>query len=205
MKRTGVQARVGMLVAAAVIAVPMSALAQAKGHSDRSVQTLMEYTWGTIPTSFRTPNGDTITIDKTKKKDIMIPLEKAKEVVGVADRSARAQYCGLMEEQDANFQTMMRKERLSEHWSPQQLVFITLLHATTVAYMTGTMKFQFGEDGQKDVEIVTKGPIWTEPCTDDVREKIKTRIMAYIDEQVPADAGKAVATKSAEPVSTKKK
>ena len=66
------------------------------------------------------------------------------------------------------------------------------------------MKFQFGEDGQKDVEIVNKGPVWTEPCTDPIRETIKTRIMAYINEPAPA-AGKAVPAKRAEPAGTQKK
>jgi hypothetical protein len=178
----GGRAVIGLFLAATVAAAPLSAQAQTKGHSDRSVQTLMEYTWTTIPNQFRHPNGEMITIDKTKKNEVMVPLEKAREVVGVADRSARAQYCGLAEEQNANFQTMMRRERASELWSKQQLVFITLLHATTVAYMTGSMKFKFGEDGQKDVEVVTKGSVWTEPCTDPIRVKIKERIMAYINE-----------------------
>ena len=70
--------------------------------------------------------------------------------------------------------------------------------------MTGTMKFQFGEDGKKDVEIVSKGPVWTEPCTDDIRQTIKTRVMAYINE-APTPAAKAVQGKRAEPGGTQKK
>jgi hypothetical protein len=74
--------------------------------------------------------------------------------------------------------------------------------------MTGTLKFQFGEDGQKDVEIVTKGPVWTEPCTDDARAKIRERIMAYINEAptTTPTANNDTPAKRAEPVSgTQKK
>jgi hypothetical protein len=201
MKPRRVKAGIGLLLVATA-AAPLSLQAQPKGHSDRSVQTLIEYTWSTMPGQFRHPNGELIIIDRAKRKEVMVPLEKAREVVGVADRSARAQYCGMAQEQEANFQTMMRRERVNDQWSKPQLVFITLLHATTVAYLTGTMKFQFGADGEKDVEIVTRGPAWTEACTDDVRDKIRTRIMAYINEAPTTPAAKAtLPDKRAEPAS----
>lgn len=194
---TGVRACVGLVVAATMVVLPLAAQAQQKQHSDRSVTTLMDYTWSTMPNQFRHPNGEVIVIDKTKRKDIEVPLEKARMVVGVADLSARAGYCGLPEEQNANFQTMMLREQASKQWSSQQLTYMTLLHATVVAYMTGNVKFQFGETGQKDVEITQKGPVWKEPCTDADREKIRARIMAYIQENQPA--------KRAEPAGTQKK
>ena len=131
---------VTLLLTAAAIAAPMAVQAQAKGQSDRAVTILMEFAWNTIPRQFRQPNGEVIIIDRANKNEIMVPLEKAREIVNVGDRSARAQYCDLPEEQTANFQSMMRRELASEQWTKQQLVFITLLHATTVAYLTGTMK-----------------------------------------------------------------
>ena len=190
-----------LLVTAAVIAAPMAVQAQAKGQSDRAVTILMEFAWNSLPRQFRGSDGEVIVIDRANKNEVMVPLEKARQIVNVGDLSARAQYCDLPEEQTANFQSMMRRELASEKWTKQQVVFITLLHATTVAYLTGTMKVLFQGEGDAAPEIVTKGPVWTEPCTDKVREDIKARITAYIGEVPAIPAAKdAISGKRAEPV-----
>jgi hypothetical protein len=200
---TGRRAKDGvtLLVTAAVIAAPMAVQAQAKGQSDRAVSILMEFAWNSLPRQFRGSDGEVIVIDRANKNEVMVPLEKARQIVNVGDLSARAQYCDLPEEQTANFQSMMRRELASEKWTKQQVVFITLLHATTVAYLTGTMKVLFQGEGDTAPEIVTKGPVWTEPCTDKVREDIKARIAAYIGEVPAIPAAKdAISGKRAEPV-----
>lgn len=191
-----------VLLSATAIAAPLAALAQAKPQNDRAVTLLMNFAWNTIPRQFRQPNGEVITIDRTKKSEITVPLEKAREIVTVADRSARAQYCNLPEEQGANFQSMIQRELASERWTKQQLVFITLLHATTVAYLTGSLRVTFEGDDEAGTEIVTKGPVWTEPCTDRLREDIKSRVLAYINEvpAIPAAKDEPAAPR-AEPVS----
>jgi len=197
--RRAKQCVVGLL-AATMIAPPLAARAQAKAQNDRAVTLLMNFAFNTIPRQFRQPNGEVITIDRTKKNEIVVPIEKAREIVTVADRSARAQYCNLPEEQSANFQSMMQRELASERWTKQQLVFITLLHATTVAYLTGSMRVTF--EGEGGTEVVTRGPVWTEPCTDRLREDIKSRVLAYINEvpAIPAAKGDP-ATPRAEPIS----
>jgi hypothetical protein len=200
---TGRRAKDGvtLLVTAAMIAAPMAVQAQAKGQSDRAVTILMEFAWNSLPRQFRSSDGEVIVIDRANKNEVMVPLEKARQIVNVGDLSARAQYCDLPEEQTANFQSMMRREVGSEKWTKQQMVFITLLHATTVAYLTGTMKVLFQGEGDAAPEIVTKGPVWTEPCTDKVREDIKSRITAYIAEAPPIPVAKDdIAGKRAEPV-----
>jgi hypothetical protein len=160
------------------MAAPLAAHAQAKPQNDRAVTLLMNFAWNTIPRQFRQPNGEVIIIDRTKKSEIMVPLEKAREIVTVADRSARAQYCNLPEEQGANFQSMMQREVASERWTKQQLVFVTLLHATTVAYLTGSLRVTF--EG----------------------EEIKSRVLAYINEVPAIPAAKDdPAAPRAEPVS----
>lgn len=191
-----------VLLSATAIAAPLAALAQAKPQNDRAVTLLMNFAWNTIPRQFRQPNGEVITIDRTKKSEITVPLEKAREIVTVADRSARAQYCNLPEEQGANFQSMIQRELASERWTKQQLVFITLLHATTVAYLTGSLRVTFEGDDEAGTEVVTKGPVWTEPCTDRLREDIKSRVLAYINEvpAIPAAKDEPAAPR-AEPVS----
>ncbi len=192
---------VTLLVTAAVIAAPMAVQAQAKGQSDRAVTILMEFAWNSLPRQFRGADGEVIVIDRSNKNEVMVPLEKARQVVNVGDLSARAQYCDLQEEQTANFQSMMRRELASEKWTKQQMVFITLLHATTVAYLTGTMKILYQGEGDAAPEIVTKGPVWTEPCTDKVREDIKARIVAYVGEAPAIPATKdAIAGTRTEPV-----
>lgn len=193
---------VAVLLSVTTIAAPLSVRAQAKPQNDRAVTLLMDFALNTIPRQFRQPNGEVITIDRTKKSEIVVPLEKAREIVTVADRSARAQYCSLPEEQSANFQSMMQREVASERWTKQQLVFITLLHATTVAYLTGSVRVMFEGDGEIGMEVITKGPVWTEPCTDRLREDIKSRVMAYINEVPAIPAAKDGPTAPrAEPVS----
>ena len=84
----------------------------------------------------------------------------------------------------------------------QQLVYITLLHATTVAYLTGSLRVTFEGNGEAGTEVVTKGPVWTEPCTDRLREEIKSRVLAYINEVPTIPAAKdGPAAPRAEPVS----
>ena len=193
---------VAVLLSVTTIAAPLSVRAQAKPQNDRAVTLLMDFALNTIPRQFRQPNGEVITIDRTKKSEIVVPLEKAREIVTVADRSARAQYCSLPEEQSANFQSMMQREVACDRWTKQQQVFIALLHATTVAYLTGSVRVMFEGDGEIGMEVITKGPVWTEPCTDRLREDIKSRVLAYINEVPAIPAAKSdPAAPRAEPVS----
>jgi hypothetical protein len=203
MTRRRARTCVVVLLSATTIAAPLSVYAQAKPQNDRAVTLLMKFALNTIPRQFRQPNGEVIIIDRSKTNEIVVPLEKAREVVTVADRSARAQYCNLPEEQSSNFQSLMQREVASERWTKQQLVFITLLHATTVAYLTGSLRVTFEGDGESGgTEVVTKGPVWTEPCTDRLREEIKSRVLAYINEAPAIPAAKdEAATPRAEPVS----
>jgi hypothetical protein len=194
---TGRRAKDGvtLLVTAAMIAAPMAVQAQAKGQSDRAVTILMEFAWNSLPRQFRSSDGEVIVIDRANKNEVMVPLEKARQIVNVGDLSARAQYCDLPEEQTANFQSMMRREVGSEKWTKQQMVFITLLHATTVAYLTGTMKVLFQGDFS-----VTPG----QPANDHVKalvpilEKLNLNFDRYINvhasaaPQTKADLWKAV-------------
>ena len=49
-------------------------------------------------------------VDKTKPNEVIIPLETAREVIHAGRLSAHAQLCELVEEQRANYQTLMRRE-----------------------------------------------------------------------------------------------
>ena len=65
----GVRGGDGHIVAAA------PAPAHAQELSDKAILTLMEYAWALMPEQFTKPNGETIVIDKTKRAEVIIPLE----------------------------------------------------------------------------------------------------------------------------------
>ncbi|KAB2911459.1 MAG: hypothetical protein F9K29_22460 [Hyphomicrobiaceae bacterium] len=185
----GVKASVGLLWAVAVAIAPASAGAQNKELSDKSVTMLMQYAWAMTPAKFTTPQGKVIEVDKNKPKDVIIPLDVAREVIRVGRLSAYAQICELGEEQTANYQTLMRREAAKKKWSDQQMLYITQLHLFTVMTLTG--KVQLVErDGDKQVVMKEGAPPKSETCTDTERKKIQAQIMSYVNTQ-PAPATQA--------------
>ena len=80
-----------MLVAALAVAGSVPVLAQNKELSDKSVQMLMQYAWALAPQKFTAPDGKTIEVDKTKPKDVIVPIDMAREVIMVGRLSAHAQ------------------------------------------------------------------------------------------------------------------
>jgi len=136
----GTKAGVALVWAAALLAGAVApALAQTKELSDKSVLTLMRYAWGMVPQKFTTPLGKTIEVDKTKPSDSIVPLETAREIIHAARLSAFAQLCELVEEQRANYQTLMRREEAKAKWTDQQMLFINQLHLFTVMTLTGRL------------------------------------------------------------------
>jgi hypothetical protein len=183
------------LVCAAVMALLSAgaALAQEKGPSDKSVQTFMRYAWGLLPEKFTPPNGKTILVDKKKPKEIEVPLEVAREAVRVGYFSAQAQLCNLMEEQQANYDTLMLRQRAAKQWSDQQLLFIQKLHQVTVMIMTGKIMI-VEKEGDVTVSQREAKTNVSQECKDTERQRVKTQIAKYINA--------APAAKTAEPVKT---
>ena len=172
-----------VLVAAAA-AVPAAA---AKDLSDRSVRVLMDYAWALVPQKFRTPDGKTIEVDRTKKSDVVVPLDTAREVIRVARLSAHAQMCDLPEEQVANYQTLMRREAAKKKWTEQQLLYINQLHLFTVMWLTGKVKLveRDSKEGQqqtpdKEVVVEDNAPGKVETCSPAQKDKVKEQISAYL-------------------------
>jgi hypothetical protein len=191
-----VGARVGAgLMCAAIIALLSggSGQAQEKDPSDNSVRMFMKYAWVLLPEKFTSPNGKTIVVDKKKPKEIDIPIEVAREAVKVGYFSAHAQLCDLMEEQQANYRTLMARHG-ADKWTDQQQLFIQKLHQATVMIMTGKIVFQENGDNLAPVQREAKtNP--HEECTDAKRQQVKEQIATYINAR-PAPA----AAKAAEPV-----
>ena len=178
-----VSARIGAGVAfAAAMALLFvgTAAAQEKDLSDNSVRVLMRWAWTMLPEKFTPPNGKTIVVDKKKPKEVEVPLDIARETVKIGNLSAQAQLCNLMEEQQANYETLMLRQRTAGKWSDQQLLYIQKLHQVTVMIMTGKITITEKEGdvivSQKDAKTNI-----TQPCTDDNRQKVKTQITSYIN------------------------
>ena len=155
------------------------ALAQSKELSDKSVLTLMKYAWGMVPQKFTTPLGKTIEVDKTKPSESIVPLETAREVIHAARLSAYAQLCELVEEQRANYQTLMRREEAKAKWTDQQILFINQLHLFTVMTLTGKVAL-VEKDGDKQVVVQEGKPAKAGTCSDTERKKVQEQIMAFV-------------------------
>lgn len=176
--------RRGALALAAVMLLGAGqAVAQTKEMSDKSIETLINYAWVITPPKFTTPDGKTIEVDKSKRDQVVVPLDVAREVVKVGRLSASAQICGLPEEQAANYQTMMAREQAKKKWSDQQILFISQLHLFTVMMMTGGVKVVDSGEKGGDKEIVIDNKKLEKPkadaCSDAERGKVKEQLAAY--------------------------
>ena len=188
----GARAGVALAWAAAVLAgAAVPALAQSKELSDKSVLTLMKYAWGMVPQKFTTPLGKTIEVDKTKASESIVPLDTAREVIHAARLSAYAQLCELVEEQRANYQTLMRRAEAKSKWTDQQILFINQLHLFTVMTLTGKVAL-VEKDGDKQVVVQEGKPAKTGTCSDTERKKVQEQIMAFVN-TAPAPAPPAPA------------
>jgi hypothetical protein len=201
-KMFNVGARIGAgLLCAAIFALLSggSVSAQEKDPSDNSVRMFMRYAWLLLPEKFTPPQGKTITVDKSKPKEVEVPMETAREAVRVGYYSAHAQLCNLLEEQQANYQTLMARQRDSK-WSDQQKLYIQKLHQATVMIMTGKIVFVESEGNLKPVQKEAKTNPAADECNDAKRQQVKAQIANYINTS-------PVKAKTAEPAkaSTQKK
>jgi hypothetical protein len=199
MARSFVGAAIAWAIALAV--EPASASAQNKELSDKSVAMLMHYAWTMTPQKFTTPTGKVIEVDKSKKNDVVVPVDVARDVIKVARLTAFAQLCDLPEEQAANYQTFMRREEAKAKWTDQQLLYISQLHLFTVMTLTGKIQV-VQEEGDKQVIVQEGKSLKTETCTDTEKQKIQAQISAFINSAPPTQAAtSATPPKRVEPVS----
>ncbi|MET0408606.1 MAG: hypothetical protein ABW006_09585 [Hyphomicrobium sp.] len=179
-----------------------TAPASAQDLSDHAVKSFMEYAWSLTPQQFSKPDGSVIVIDKTKKAEVEVPLPVARDIIKAGRLSAHAQICDLRDDQVLNHRAMMRREEARKKWTPQQLVYISQLHLTTVMLMTGRIKLVEQEGDKQVVVDEKKEPPQT--CSAEQREKVKELIASYVAASPPpnfAAAGKPPAPAGA-PVAT---
>lgn len=154
------------------------ATASANELSEKAVKSFMEYAWSLTPQQFSKPDGSVIVIDKSKKNEVLVPIDVARDVIMAGRLSAHAQICDLMDDQISNHRALMRREEVLHKWTPQQMVYISQLHLTTVMLLTGRIKLV---EKQGDKEVVVdedKSPVQT--CTEEQRKKVKELITAYV-------------------------
>jgi len=192
----------------AVVGLATGAAAQTQGKlSDKSVNTLMEYAWQILPSKFSTPDGKVIEVDKKKREGNIVPVENGRDIIRVGYASAQAQVCELWEEQQANYDTLMRREVLKKKWTDQQLLYITTLHRMTIHAVAGKLKV---EEKAGELKVILE-PIkpGEGKCTDDQKAKIRDGILAYVNLDAPPEKEAAAGGKSplvaASPAHPKKK
>jgi hypothetical protein len=187
--------------AASSLALASGAIAQQnKGLSDEAVKKYMDFGWELTPNTFTPPDGGkTITVDKTKRKDVMVPLDVARDVIQAGWWSAEAQLCGLAEEQTANFHTMMLRKMAEKKWTDQQLLFMRSLHLYIVMARSGQVEItQTGEDGK--TVVTRQKPSRTGPCPEADIKRIKDYVTTYQNAGAPPAAAEApAAAASAQP------
>jgi len=194
--------RAGVVLAgvAALALVGSVASAAAQELSEHAVKSFMEYAWSLTPQQFSKPDGTVIVIDKSKKKDVLIPINVARDVIMAGRLSAHAQICDLRDDQIQNHRALMRREEVKRKWTPQQMVYISQLHLTTVMLLTGRIKL-VEKQGDKEVVVdETKEPAVT--CSDEQRKKVKELIASYVAASPPVSA---VADLNAPPPAADKK
>ena len=167
-----------LLLGAAGLAPP--AMAQSQTLSDESVRKLMDYAWQQTPPRFTKPDSTVVEIDIKKPETVVVPTDVAREVIIAARRSALAQICKLEEEQVDNYRSLMLREVAKKKWSEQQVVFINMLHLTTVQIFAGDITIKLKDDGGKVVEETPLANKRAQSCTDAEAAKLKEQIKAYV-------------------------
>ena len=174
MRRAGRSWACAVLLTAGLAVAPASA----QELSEKAARAFMEYAWSLTPEKFTKPNGETVQIDKTKRDDVMVPLDVAREVIRAGRLSSHAQVCELAQEQADNHNSLMRRQSQSKKWTPQQMVYINQLHLTVVMLLTGRIKLV--EQGDDKKVVVEEGAKAAQTCTAEQKEKVKELIAAYV-------------------------
>lgn len=169
----------------------------AAGPSDELVTAVMNYAWAMLPAQFSNKDGHVIVVDKSKKAEVMVPMDVAREVVRVARVSAHAQVCNLPDDQSLNHRSLMKREVDKNVWTDQQKLWINQLHLTTVMVLTGKIKAVETEGGKEVAVVEGKEPANT--CTDEQKQAVKDKIKAYVDAGPALPAATPVATTGSTP------
>ena len=209
MRTTGKTGMIGISMAAAAMALAASSPASAQQLSEKSIRSLMEYAWALVPQQYSMQDGRVIVIDKSKKAEVMVPVDVAGEIIKVGYISAEAQKCELPDDQVVNYRSLMNREIEKKKWTDQQLVYIHSLHLATVMIQTSTMKLVETETGKSVENTEVKPP--KVDCPEEKKAKVKELIAEYVKAgpnfKIPAaklDAAGGTSTGSTTPAASGK-
>ena len=119
-----------------------------KGLSDSAVRVMSTFALSILPDQVPDPSGEMVKLDKSDPNKYLIPLDDARRVIRVATRSAYAEVCQLFELEKANFDAMIRTERMRA-WTAEQMMFMHALHTFATSYFAGNVKITEQADGAK--------------------------------------------------------
>lgn len=123
------------VLASATLTIPAFAqqqkAQQPNGPSDRLVRVLQGIAYDRMPPKVII-GKETVEIDKSDPKKFLIPLEDARAVIVIANRTASAALCDMNDAVSANFIALMNDQEGRKKWSREQLHMIKWIHNSVV-------------------------------------------------------------------------
>lgn len=173
--------------------------AASKGLSDSAVRVMSTFALSIVPDQVPAgPGGQMVKLDKSDPNKYLIPIDDARQIIRVATRSAYAEVCQLPELEKANFDAMIRGEKL-RGWTAQQMMFIHALHTFATSYFAGNVKITESDADQSGslakegaaAANAAKGAATTITtkkleCAPGQKEKVTAAINAYVQSAPPA-------------------
>jgi hypothetical protein len=176
-----------------------------KGLSDSAVRVMSTFALSIVPDEVPAgPGGQMVKLDKSDPNKYLIPIEDARQIIRVATRSAYAEVCQMPELEKANFDALIRSEKV-RGWTAQQMMFIHALHTFATSYFAGNVKITESDDAAPSGSLAKEGAaaannaakgaattITTKKleCAPGQKEKVTASINTYVQSVPPA----AVAT-----------
>jgi hypothetical protein len=184
-----------------------------KGLSDSAVRVMSTFALSIVPDQVPAgPGGQMIKLDKSDPNKYLIPLDDARQIIRVATRSAYAEVCLLPELEKANFDALIRGEKL-RGWTAQQMMFIHALHTFATSYFAGNVKITESDDAGQSGSLAKEGAaaanaakgaattITTKKleCAPGQKEKVTAAINTYVQSAPPPPAVAAPPAAAAAP------
>jgi hypothetical protein len=184
-----------------------------KGLSDSAVRVMSTFALSIVPDQVPVgPAGQMIKLDKSDPNKYLIPLDDARQIIRVATRSAYAEVCQLPELEKANFDALIRGEKL-RGWTAQQMMFIHALHTFATSYFAGNVKITESDDTGQSGSLAKEGAaaanaakgaattITTKKleCAPGQKEKVTAAINTYVQSAPPPPAAPAPPSAAAAP------
>jgi len=180
---------------------PEAEQAAPKGLSDSAVRVMSTFALSVLPDKVPDANGEMVKLDKSDPNKYLVPIEDARRVIRVATRSAYAEVCQLLDLEKANFDAMIRTERLRA-WTAEQMMFMHALHTFATSYFAGNVKITTKVEEEKGKSLAQEGAAAANAsdgatstmtpkkldCPPGQKEKVAAAINAYVQSAPPPAA-----------------